>query len=77
MVVAPSGAGIEARSTQYILVTMIPVGLSFVFLCVAVLLGEAGTWIETQGRKKYLNEHGEYRKVSGRVSWLYNSTPSY
>ncbi|KAF8757831.1 Enoyl-(Acyl carrier protein) reductase [Rhizoctonia solani] len=35
--------------------TMIPVGLGFFFLCIAIVLCEIGYWIETLGRKKYRN----------------------
>ena len=59
MVVKGSGSGIESKSTEYILVTMIPVGLAFVFLCISVVMCEVGTWVETRGRRGFVNRSSE------------------
>lgn len=47
------GKGVETHQRQYALVTMIPVGVAFFFLCVAILLSEATVWIEIRGRENY------------------------
>jgi hypothetical protein len=53
MVVAGPGQGVQTRSTDYIIATMIPVGGGFICLCIAILFCEIGTWIELRGRKPY------------------------
>ncbi|ELU44048.1 short chain dehydrogenase domain-containing protein [Rhizoctonia solani AG-1 IA] len=55
MVVSGPGEGVDTMSVMYSRATMIPVGLGFFFLCIAIVLCEIGYWIETLGRKKYRN----------------------
>lgn len=51
MVFSGPGEGIETKSREYILVTMIPLGIAFLFLCVAIIVCELGVWIEIRGRR--------------------------
>ncbi|KAG9094877.1 hypothetical protein FS749_011624 [Ceratobasidium sp. UAMH 11750] len=53
MVVSGPGVGVQHRSSQYIKATMIPVGIGFLCLGVALFFCEIGTWIEMRGRAKY------------------------
>ncbi|CAE6427317.1 unnamed protein product [Rhizoctonia solani] len=63
MVVAGSGQGVDTRGTQYIIVTIIPVGIGFLFLFTAIVICEMGNWTEIWGRRaqakpKRLNSSG-------------------
>ncbi|KAF8592966.1 hypothetical protein BDV93DRAFT_567088 [Ceratobasidium sp. AG-I] len=61
MVVVGPGPGVGSNSAQYILVTIIPVGLAFVFLCISVVMCEVGNLVEARGRRHYLRHHnGKY-----------------
>lgn len=74
MVVHSSGTGIEAERTGYILVTMIPVGLGFLFLCISIGLCEAGTRVEAKGRKKFQKDYKKPKPSSGKVGERYTLT---
>jgi hypothetical protein len=52
MVVGGSGESIATRSMQYTWVTMVPVGLGFLLLCMAIILCETGNWTEIWGRRR-------------------------
>lgn len=60
MVIATQGPGIQSKRTAYILVTMIPVSLGFIFLCISVIMSEIGSWVEIRGRREYLDKNKDY-----------------
>ncbi|KAG8700468.1 hypothetical protein FRC11_012913, partial [Ceratobasidium sp. 423] len=63
MVIAGPGEGVDTRDKEYILVTIIPVGGGFLFLCMAIVLCEMGSWTEIWGRRaaksRRLNSAGQ------------------
>jgi hypothetical protein len=59
MVIAGPGQGVQARSADYIIATMIPVGGGFICLCIAILFCEIGTWIELRGRAPHRKAYKE------------------
>ncbi|KAF8600496.1 hypothetical protein BDV93DRAFT_525370 [Ceratobasidium sp. AG-I] len=69
MVLAGPGPGIQLKSAPYIRVTMIPVSIAFVFLCVSIAMCEIGSWVEIRGRRLYLaaNEN-KYRTATPPTS---------
>ncbi|CAE6394387.1 unnamed protein product [Rhizoctonia solani] len=52
MVVAGPGQGVDMQNMAYIRVTMIPVGMGFLLLCIAIVLCEIGNWTEIWGRRR-------------------------
>lgn len=64
MVFAGPGEGVEAKYWDYVIVTMVPVGIAFLFLCVTIIVCELGECVEERERKKYLRGIGreEYPK---------------
>ncbi|CAE6419959.1 unnamed protein product [Rhizoctonia solani] len=52
MVVVSRGEGVDTQSKEYILVSIIPVGIGFLLLCSAIGLCEIGTWVEIRGRRR-------------------------
>jgi hypothetical protein len=52
MVLHGPGEGVRERAKEYIIVTMIPVGMAFLCLCTTVALCEAGSWIEIKERRR-------------------------
>lgn len=63
MVIVGSGPGIESKGTQYAAVTMTPIGLAFILLCISIMMCEIGTWVETQGRRRFLKRNGIYKAL--------------
>ncbi|KDN47783.1 hypothetical protein RSAG8_03203, partial [Rhizoctonia solani AG-8 WAC10335] len=51
MVVAGPSEGVDTQRKEYIVVTIIPVGVGFLFLSSAIVLCEIGTWVEIWGRR--------------------------
>ncbi|KAH7326884.1 hypothetical protein B0J17DRAFT_680995 [Rhizoctonia solani] len=64
MVLAGPAEGVETQEKEYLLATIIPVGVGFLFLCLAILLCEIGTWVEIFGRKgnKLFGKRGTGKK---------------
>ncbi|KAG8770002.1 hypothetical protein FRC12_004580 [Ceratobasidium sp. 428] len=52
MITQGPGESVATKGGLYIVVAIIPVGVTFLCLCFAVLFCEAGTWIERRERKR-------------------------
>ncbi|KAG9123009.1 hypothetical protein FRC07_000361 [Ceratobasidium sp. 392] len=52
MIMHGPGESASTKGGSYIVVAIVPVGITFVCLCFAVLFCEVGTWIERNGRRR-------------------------
>ncbi|CAE6445877.1 hypothetical protein ACGC1H_003919 [Rhizoctonia solani] len=65
MVVVGPGEGVGTQRKEYILASIIPVGVGFLFLCSAIVLCEIGTWLEIWGRRSERSTLPEGGDITG------------
>jgi hypothetical protein len=57
MVFSGRGEDVELRGREYVLMTMIPVGIASLSICVAIVLLEVGSWVEIRHRKRLQEQY--------------------
>ncbi|CAE6427343.1 unnamed protein product [Rhizoctonia solani] len=71
MVVVGPSEGADTQGKEHTLVTIIPVGVGFLFLCIAIVLCEVGNWIEIWGRRKHKTTYPEAEDDSDKSHCCY------